>query len=313
VKIVVTGATGYVGKPLVAALVADGHEVAALSRDRERAKGVLPDGVVVVEADLEEPGAWTAALAGADAVVHLAGELIAGKRWDARQKQVIRDSRVESTARIVEAIEAMPVERRPRVLVNASAIDYYPFELRGKARNSFEEDEVDDITEDEPPGDSFLARVCRDWETEALRAASLGLRVVVMRTGLVLGPGSATLVKMSTPFKLLVGGRIGSGRQWFTWIHIDDVVAAYRAAITDERYRGPINLVAPHAIRQREMAKALGRALRRPSAIPTPAFAVKLAVGEMADYILEGRKVVPAALSKLGFTFARPTIDDALR
>jgi uncharacterized protein len=310
VRLVVTGATGYVGRPLVAALLADGHQVIALTRDAERAAARLP-GAALVQADLEEPGPWTAELAGADAVVHLAGELIAGKRWDARQKQIIRDSRVETTARIVDAIAALDPVRRPRALVSASGVDYYPFAPRGKA-GTFDDGD-DPFTETEGPGDSFLARVCRDWEAEALRAEPLGVRVVLMRTGLILGPDSAALAKLRTPFKLFVGGRVGSGDQWFSWIHRDDAVAAYRAAVTDERYRGPINLVAPQAITQRELATALGKALHRPSAIPTPAFAVKLAVGEMAEYILEGRKAVPAALDQLGFAFTRPTIDDALR
>lgn len=309
-KIVVTGATGYVGQPLVAALIADGHDVVALSRDRGRAAARLP-GATIVEANLEDAGPWQASIAGTNAIVHLAGELIAGKRWDARQKQIIRDSRVETTAQIVDAIEAAPAAERPGVLVAASGIDYYPFAPRGK-KGSFDLGD-DDITEADPPGDSFLARVCRDWEAEALHAESLGVRVVVMRTGLILGPDSAALTKMIAPFKLMLGGRIGSGKQWFSWIHRDDAVAAYRAAITDARYRGPINLVSPEPIRQREVAAALGTALHRPSAIPTPAFAVRLAAGEMAEYILEGRKVVPTVLTELGFTFSRPRIADALR
>lgn len=309
-KIVVTGATGYVGAPLVAALIADGHEVVALSRDRVRAAEKLP-GAMVVEGDLEAAGPWQESIAGAGAVVHLAGELIAGKRWDARQKQIIRDSRVESTARIVDAIAALPADARPGALICANGVDYYPLAPRGK-KGSFDLGD-DDITEADPPGDSFLARVCRDWESEAARAEPLGVRVVVMRTGLILGPGSAALTKMSTPFKFLVGGRIGSGGQWFSWIHRDDAVAAYRAAVTDDRFAGPINLVAPDLIRQRDFAAALGAALHRPSAIPTPAFAVRLAAGEMADYILEGRKVVPTVLTALGFAFSRPTIADALR
>jgi uncharacterized protein (TIGR01777 family) len=310
-RVVVTGATGFVGKSLVAALLASGAEVTALSRDRARAAAVLPGADIVEATTLEEAGAWTAALAGADVVVHLAGEMIGGKRWDARQKQIIRDSRIESTARIVEAIGALAPEARPRALISASGVDYYPFTLR--SRTSSFDDYDDDITEADPAGDSFLARVCRDWEAEALAAEALGVRVVVMRTGLVLGPGGGVLAKMSTPFKFFVGGKVGSGEQWFSWIHLEDVVAAYLAAITHDRYRGPINLVAPHAILQRDFAKALGAAMHRPSLFGVPAFAVKAAVGEMAQYLLEGRKVVPAALTRLGFAFTRPRIEDALR
>jgi uncharacterized protein (TIGR01777 family) len=310
VKVVVTGATGYVGRPLVEALLASGAAVTALTRSAARATPLLP-GATVVEGDLQEPGPWTAALAGATAVVHLAGELIAGKRWDARQKQAIRDSRVETTARLVDAIGALAVSDRPRALVCASGIDYYGFALRDRSSSFTAED--DDVVETDPPGDGFLSRVCRDWEAEAQRAEPLGLRVVRMRTGLVLGPGSAALTKMTPLFKLFLGGRIGSGEQWFTWVHLDDVIGAYRAALTDERYTGPINLVAPDAIRQKTFAKALGKALRRPAVIPTPAFAARLALGEMAEYVLEGRKVIPRALEKLGFSFTRPTLADALR
>jgi uncharacterized protein (TIGR01777 family) len=309
-KVVVTGATGYIGKPLVEALLASGASVTALSRSAERARAALPK-ATVVEADLQEPGPWTATLAGADAVVHLASELIAGKRWDARQKQIIRDSRTETTAQIVDAIEALPAAERPRVLVSASGADYYGFAARD-APGSFGGDD-DDVVETAPPGDSFLARVCRDWEAEAARAEPLGVRVVRMRTGVVLGPGAAAVKRLTPIYKLGLGGRIGSGEQWFSWVHLDDVVAAYRAAITDPRYAGPINLVAPEPIRQKAFAKALGKALRRPTVLPTPAFAVRAVAGEVAEYLLEGRKVVPRALEKLGFSFTRPTIADALR
>jgi uncharacterized protein (TIGR01777 family) len=309
-KVVVTGATGYVGKPLVEALLASGAAVTAISRSAAKATPLLP-GATIVEGDLQEPGPWTAALAGATAVVHLAGELIAGKRWDARQKQEIRDSRVETTARIVDALAALAAADRPRTFVCASGIDYYGFALRDRTNSFTAED--DDVVETDPPGDGFLSRVCRDWETEAARAEPLGLRVVRMRTGLILGPRSAALAKMTPLYKLFLGGRVGSGQQWFTWVHLDDVVGAYRAAVTDDRFTGPINLVAPDAIRQKTFARALGTALRRPAVIPTPAFAARLALGEMAEHALEGRKVVPRALERLGFSFTRPTIADALR
>jgi uncharacterized protein len=309
-RVVVTGATGFVGKPLVVALLAGGAKVVAITRDRGRAAGAL-DGAEHVEGDLEEKGPWCDALAGADAVVHLAGESIGGKRWDARQKQIIRDSRIESTARIVEAIGAMEPALRPRALVTASGVDYYGFAMRGK-RGSFDAGD-DDVTEADPPGDSFLARVCRDWEAEARGAEAHGVRVVSMRSGLVIGPGGGALAKMRTPFRFLVGGRIGSGDQWFSWVHLDDAVGAYRAAITDERYRGAYNLVAPQAITARELAKALGKAMHRPALIPVPAFAVRAATGEMAEYLLEGRKAVPRGLTALGFSFTRPRIADALR
>ena len=299
-----TGATGMIGKALVAALRERGDHVTVLTRSPERAREQLGD-VDAITAELETPGPWQLSLAKADAIVHLAGESIAGARWNARQKQVIRDSRVEGTRTLVEGIAALPVADRPRALVTASGVDYYPFASR---THDFDDDEVN---ESDPPGDGFLARVCRDWEREAAAATDLGVRVASMRTGVVLGPGGA-LAKMATPFKLFVGGRIGSGEQWFSWIHLADVVAAYLAATSDERYAGPINLVAPGSVRNADLSRALGKVLHRPSWLPVPAFAVKLAVGELAEYLLEGRRVVPAKLHALGFTWKHGDLASAL-
>ena len=303
-KIVVTGATGFIGTALVAALRARGDTITVLSRDAERAKAKLGD-VTAVTADLEVPGAWCDAVAGTDAVVHLAGESVGAKRWNAREKQIIRDSRVEATRTLVEAIAKLPRERRPRALISASGGDYYPFALD---KDDFDDDEV---TEADPPGDSFLARVCRDWEKEARGAEAHGLRVVCMRSGIVLGHGGGALDKLITPFRLFVGGRIGSGRQWFSWIHRDDAVAAYLAATRDARYTGGINLVAG-SVRNAELAAELGKVLHRPSWLPVPGFAVKLAAGEFAEYILQGRRIVPKKLRELGFAFQHPNLAEAL-
>jgi uncharacterized protein (TIGR01777 family) len=302
-KIVVTGATGFLGTALVGALRGHGHAIVVLSRDAERARGQLGD-VAAVTADLQSAGAWCTALAGTDAIVHLAGEPIAGRRWDARQKQRIRESRVEATRTLVEAIAGLPDAARPRALISASGADYYPF----APDDEFDDDEV---TEGAPPGDSFLGRLCRDWEAEARGAERAGLRVACLRTGVVLGRGGA-LARMTTPFRLFVGGRIGSGRQWLSWIHLDDAVAAYLDALVDDRYTGPINLVTG-SVRNAELAHALGRALGRPSWLPVPGFALRAAVGELADYLLHGRRVVPARLRELGFSWKVPTLEAALR
>jgi len=303
-KVVVTGATGFVGTALIPLLLARGDRVTVLSRDAERARAKLGE-VTAVTADLEAPGAWTEALAGADAIIHLAGESIGAKRWDAREKQVIRDSRVEATRTLVEAIGALPAEQRPRVLVCASGGDYYPFAID---KDDFDDDEV---TEADPPGDSFLARVARDTEREARGAEAHGLRVVCMRTGIVLGAGGGALDRMTTPFKLFVGGRIGSGRQWFSWIHRDDAAAAFAEATRDERYTGAVNLVAG-SVRNAELAAALGKALHRPSWLPVPGFAVKAVAGELAEYVLKGRRIVPKRLRELGFTWRHPELAEAL-
>jgi uncharacterized protein (TIGR01777 family) len=302
-KVVVTGATGFIGQPLVARLRGRGDDVTALVRDVGRARERLGD-VRAVQAELETPGPWCDELAGAEAIVHLAGEPIADKRWDARVKQQIRDSRVESTRTIVEAIGK--ASSRPRVLVTASGADYYAFADR---EHGFDDDEV---TEDDPAADTFLGRLCRDWEAEALAAQPLGVRVVCMRTGLVLGKHGGMLARARRPFDLFAGGKLGSGRQWMSWIHLDDVVAGYVAAISDERYRGPINLVTD-STRNADFARALGKALGKPSWLPVPAFAIKAAVGsELAEYVLEGRRVVPAKLRALGFTWRYPTLEEAL-
>jgi uncharacterized protein len=300
-RVVVTGATGFLGSALVPALVTRGDAVTVLTRDPARAEHL---GVPSVAAEIDERGAWESALAGAGAVVHLAGEPVAARRWDARQKQRIRDSRVETTRTLVEAIADLAPEQRPRALICASGIDYYPATLPGPLDD-------DEVTEADPPAESFLGRVCRDWEREARAAEDLGVRVAALRTGLVIGPGGA-ISRMTTPFKLFAGGRIGSGAQWVSWIHRDDAVAAYTAAAHDDRYTGAINLVTG-SVRNRDFARALGAALGRPSWLPVPAFALRVAVGELAEYVLTGRNVVPRRLVELGFSWQHAELGLALR
>lgn len=304
-KVVVTGATGFIGSALVAALRARGDEITVLVRNAERAKQQLGEDVHAITADLESQGPWCDALEGADAIAHLAGEPVAGKKWDARQKQILRDSRVESTRTIVESLARLPAERLPRAFVVASGIDYYPFAL---GDTDFDDDEV---TESDPPAETFLGRLCRDWEHEAQKASELGVRVVNMRTGLVLGKQGGALEKLRTPFKLFAGGRLGSGRQWVSWVHVDDVVAMYVAALTDDRYRGPINVVTA-SVRNYDFSRELGKAMHRPSWLPVPGFAIKIAVGEFAESILQGRRAIPAKLRELGFAWKYPTLDGAL-
>jgi uncharacterized protein (TIGR01777 family) len=297
VKVVVTGATGFIGRPLVRALLARGHAVTALTRSAKRATDLATR---VVETDLESAGALVPVLDGHDAIIHLAGEPIAARRWDARQKQRIRDSRVESTRAIVEALAAGAAA--PRVLLTASGIDFYPY-----AGPPLDDDEV---TEADPPAETFFGRVCRDWEREAFAAERLGVRVAAFRTGLVLGAGGA-LARLETPFKLFAGGKIGSGRQWVSWIHLADLVNAYATALTDERYAGPINAVTD-STRNADFSRAIGHALHRPSWLPVPGFALKAAVGELAEAILHGRRAVPAKLRALGFRFEHPDLDEAV-
>jgi hypothetical protein len=298
--IIITGATGLIGRTLAGKLVARGDKVIALVRDPSRAK---LDGAELVRADLEHAGPWCARIDGADAVVHLAGEPIAGKRWDARQKQILRDSRVESGRTIVEAIAK--ASHKPAVIVGASGVDYYPFD-HGEGEFA-----GDVVTEADPPGETFLARLCVAWEREVLAAETHGVRAVCLRTGIVLAPHGGALDRMALPFKFFAGGKIGSGRQLVSWIELDDIVAAYLAAIDDARYRGPINAVAG-SVTNAEFAHAIGHALHRPAVVPVPAFALKLAVGELAESILNGRNVVPAKLRELGFAFLHADLADAL-
>lgn len=301
-KVAITGATGFIGSRIVASLRARGDDVIAFTRDASRAK---LQGVRLVEASLETAGPWQDALAGCDAVINLAGEPIAGKRWDAQQKQRLRDSRIETTHHLVDAMKKL--DQKPKVLISASGGDYYPYAM--KTVGDFDDDEV---TEADPPGDGFLAKLCKQWEAEAFAAEALGVRVVTMRTGIVLGDHGGALAKMETPFKLFAGGKLGDGRQWMSWIHLVDAVDAYVCAMLDDAYRGPINLVAG-STRNAEFAKQLGAALHRPSWLPVPKLALKLAVGEMAETILNGRNIVPAKLKALGFAFKHPDLAEALR
>ncbi len=289
-RIFVTGATGYLGKPLVAALGARGDQVVALSRAGGAELGSHVESVV---GDPSVAGDWQARVAGCDAVIHLAGESIAAGRLDAAHRERVIASRRDGTRQVVAAIGAAPPAARPRVLLSASGADFYPFDDSDRS-----------YAENAGAGDTFLAEVCRVWEAEARAAAAHGARVVCLRTGVVLGAGGGgALAKMVAPFKMFVGGPIGSGRQWFSWVSLEDAVGAYLHALKKDALAGAVNLVAPGAVRQKELARALGRALGRPSWAPVPAFALRTVVGGLAEYLLNGRRAVPAALTRAGYAF----------
>jgi uncharacterized protein (TIGR01777 family) len=299
-KIVLAGATGYIGRPLLAALAAAGHELVVLTRRRHAATG-LPDGVVLVDWDGHtSSGSWTDALQDAGAVVNLSGANIGERRWTAARKALLRASRIESASAIAGALADIPAERRPRVLVNASGIDYYGDRPEGT------------VDESSPPGDSFLARLCVEWEEAAQKSAAHGLRVVRLRTAVVLGRGSQALERMAQPFRFFAGGPLGGGRQWFSWIHLDDVVGLYRLAVEHETIDGPINAVAPDVRQEREVAREIGRVLGRPSWAPAPAFALRTLLGEQADLVLHGRRAVPGQAQALGYDFKYPDLPGAL-
>ncbi|WP_428267922.1 TIGR01777 family oxidoreductase [Haliangium sp.] len=302
-SVFITGGTGFIGKALVAALRTRGDRAIVVTRDVSRARRTLGEGIELVEGDPSLGRGWQAQVAGVDAIVNLAGAPVAARRWNAQVKQHLRDSRIETTRHLVEAMAALPEAERPSVLVSASGVDYY-----APADRFSDDDEVD---ESAPPGDRFLARLCQRWEEEARAAEDLGVRVALMRTGLVIGPGGP-LDKIASPFRKFAGGHLGHGKQWVSWIHIDDAVGAYLHALDDDATSGPINLVAPAPVRAKAFARALGRALGRPSWLPVPGFALEAAVGEFADYLLTGRRAVPTALVASGYRFAYPELDAAL-
>ncbi len=294
-RVVIAGGTGFLGRALSQSLAADGHEVSLLTRgagDRTfKTVPWTPNG---------ESGPWASAIDGADAVVNLAGESIAAKRWTAAQKQRIRDSRVQATRSLAAAIQGCP--NPPSVFVSGSAVGYYgPL--------------ADDVaTEDTPPGSDFLARVCVTWEDEARRAATPRTRVTCIRTGLVLARDGGALPPMLPPFRFGAGGPVGSGRQYWPWIHRQDWVDLVRWAMRTPDAGAAINVTAPNPVTNAEFARALGRAMHRPAFLPAPAFALRLLLGEMADaLVLSGQRAVPRRAERGGFTFTYRTLDDALQ
>ena len=292
-KLLISGSHGLVGKALVKSLEAKGHEIFRLVRRAPNSDSEIewsPDRYSIALARLE----------GFDLVVHLAGESIASGRWDEEKKRKIRESRVKGTKLLSDALANLA--RPPKTLISASAIGYYG--NRG--------DEV--LTETSPPGDDFLASVCVEWENATAHATEKGIRVVNTRFGVILDSEGGALVKMLTPFRMGVGGKIGSGKQWMSWIALDDVVGAIRWAVMNESLQGPLNFVAPHPVSNAEFTKALGRALSRPTFFPIPAFAARLVFGEMADaLLLSSQRVNAKRLKESGYQFLYPQLDGALR
>jgi uncharacterized protein (TIGR01777 family) len=293
-RIAVTGATGLIGSALSERLHKQGNEILAITR-REN----LASPFTVVHWDPERGDFDARPLEGIDAAVHLAGETIA-ERWTRKKKDRIRASRVEGTRLLVEGLKTL--SKRPSVLVSASAIGFY---------GSRDDEELEESSR---PGTGFLPETCQAWEAEAARAGELGVRVVSLRGGIALSTKGGALAKMLLPFKLCAGGPVGSGRQWMSWIHIDDVVGGYHFALHRSELSGVANLTAPHPVRNAEFTKALGRALGRPAIAPAPGFALKLIFGEMAqDLLLDGQKVLPRRLESAGYKFQYPHLEDALR
>jgi len=291
VKVAVVGSTGLIGRRVVDALVARGDEVLAVSR-----RGATIEGATAVAWDAAEGPAPAELTVAVDAVVNMAGRPVAPVRWTEDRKKQMRESRVGTTRRLVEALS----NGDPRVLVNASAVGYY-----GPSD--------DPVVESDGPGEDFLADMCMEWEDAAMSAAEKGVRVVLVRTGIVLDPDKGVLPPLAKATKMFVGGPLAGGRQWFPWIHIDDEVGIILQAIDDSDVVGPVNATAPNPVRQRELARTLGRVLKRPSFVPTPGFALRLIFGEGATAVVAGQPALPAAIEEAGYVFRHPHLEPALR
>ena len=304
-KFVVAGGSGFLGRPLSEMWAEEGHDVRVLTRslppgESRHEPGTGMPGVTRVGWNANgESGPWAAAIDGADAVVNLAGESVADGRWSPQRKARIRDSRILSTRSLAAAVRS--VANPPAVFISSSGVGYYGA------------DGSEPKTESSPAGKDFLAQLCEDWEAEACKAAPPGTRVAIIRTGNVLERSGGALPKMITPFRLFAGGRLGSGRQYMSWIHRLDWIEMVRWIVTTPEASGPINVTAPCPVTNREFARALGRALRRPALLPAPAFALKLVLGEFAHYVLTGQRVLPARAQALGYHFRYPELDIAFR
>jgi uncharacterized protein (TIGR01777 family) len=299
-NLVIAGGTGFIGSVLSARLTGQGHSLILLVRSIS-AVADSPDTTTI----LWQPGsagAWEQtleeALADADGVINLAGEPIAAKRWSETQKKKLRSSRIDTTRALVTAIGR--AKKKPAVFINASAVGYYG--PRG--------DEV--ITEESGPGGDFLAAVCSEWESEAKKAEAHGVRVIRLRTGIVLGKGGGALSKMVPPFKLFIGGLLGSGRQWMPWIHLEDEIGLIQFLLENNSARGAVNATASNPVTMKEFCRTLGSVLHRPCWAPVPAFALRLLLGEMAEMLLTGQRAVPVAAQKLGYRFRYPRLREAL-
>ena len=297
-KVVITGATGFIGWALCKALGKD-YEVIALSRDASRAAKSLGELAKIIEWDGRTTGSWLKQANGAFAIINLAGENIASGRWNESKKAGILHSRTDSTRAVIEAIKQM--DKKPAVVIQASAIGYY----------GLRRDEL--LDEESTPGKGFLANVCQRVESFAEQIEALGVRCVVIRTGVVLGRDGGAFEKLVKPFRFFLGGHLGSGRQWFSWIHLEDEVAAIKFLMDNENLKGAFNLTAPEPVTMKEFCKILGKVMHRPAWLKVPAFAARLAFGEMADeMLLSGQKVLPKRLLNTNFDFKYTNVKQAL-
>jgi len=294
-KVMITGGLGFVGTQLSMRLLKGGNQVTVVDHSPQP-RPYTPSEVHYVAADTTMPGNWQDAVAAQDAVINLAGASIFS-RWTAETKRLMYDSRILTTRNVVDAMPA----KKGTLLCSTSAVGYYGF--RGD----------EELTEEDGPGNDFLARLAADWEREALKAADKGSRVTITRFGLVLGKTGGVLGQMIPLFKKFIGGPLGGGNQWFSWIHMEDLLSAFLFVFNNQDIHGPINCCAPHPVRNRDLARALGDVLKRPSLFRTPAFVLRLVLGEFGSVILEGQRVIPSRLLRYSFAFKYPEIRGALR
>lgn len=298
-RVIITGGTGLIGRQLCANLVKDGHEAIALSRDPQSHQRQMPDGVSLVGWDAQSAQGWGELVNGADAIVNLVGENLSARLWSAAQKRRIRESRLNGGQAMVEAIRLS--KRKPKVVVQASGVNYY-----GPGG-----DEV--ISEDHPAGSDFLSQVCVDWEASTAEVEKMGVRRVIIRSGVVLDKKEGALPRFLLQFRLFAGGTLGDGRQWLSWIHPQDEINGIRFLIENQDASGAFNLTSPNPKTNLEFGKAIGRVLHRPALIRVPAFVIKLVFGEMSIVVLKGQRAVPQNLSKIGFQFSHPELQEAVK
>jgi uncharacterized protein (TIGR01777 family) len=299
-RIVITGGSGFIGRRLVARLLEQGDQVLVLTRRLEQARRILGESpnLKLLPYDPYQPQAWAAALEGYEGIVNLAGEPLASSRWTETKKKEIRRSRVETTQALVQALASL--NQKPQVMISSSAVGYYGSHPAGEP-----------LTETDPPAQDFLAEVCQAWEAAARSAEELGIRLAIVRTGIVLGPDGGALGQMLAPFQFFIGGTIGSGKQWLSWIHREDWVSLVCFLL--EQGSGVFNATAPNPVQMEEFCRTLGQVLGRPSWLPVPELALELLLGEAAQVVLTGQKVIPQAALQMGFTFQYPQLKEALR
>lgn len=288
-KIVITGATGLIGRKISEALINRGDEVIIFTRSPEKAKQIIPGAKEYVEWNYEKPGEWKEKINGVDSIIHLAGENVMGSRWTENYKSKILESRIVSTKNLVEAISQAII--KPKSFLSASAVGYYPYS------------ETEEFTENSKPGNHFLSQVTKQWEKETTLIEKFGVRGVNIRTGIVLDKNDGALAKMLLPFKLFIGGPLGTGKQWFPWIHINDIVGIYLFALDNNNVHGALNAAAPEFINMKLFCKNLGKVINRPSVFKVPPFVLNIVLGKGAEAVLNGSKIKPQRTLGFGYKF----------